>query len=166
MAAIPACSQTSVGITTEVKAKLIADPVVSAAEIQVETHEGVVTLKGNIDSKEAKQHALDLARSTRGVRKVKDLIEVRLPSGEGEAPKPGRTIGVTIDDAVLTMRVKRRLLDDPGVKALKIDVDTREGIVYLTGSVATEDMRLEAIKQARNTDGVKEVLANLKVTEG
>jgi hyperosmotically inducible protein len=61
------------------------------------------------------------------------------------------------------MRVKAKLLDDPEVKGLKIDVDTREGVVYLTGSVATPQVRDKAMKLARETEGVKDVQANLDV---
>jgi len=64
------------------------------------------------------------------------------------------------------MKVKAKLLDDPAVKGLKIDVDTREGVVYLTGSVATSQVRDQAIKLARETEGVKDVQANLDVTTG
>jgi hyperosmotically inducible protein len=64
------------------------------------------------------------------------------------------------------MKVKAKLLDDPSVKGLKIDVDTREGVVYLTGSVATSQVRDQAIKLARETEGVKDVQANLDVARG
>ncbi len=161
-----ACAHTDVGITTKVKAKMAMDDTVRASNIEVTTENGVVTLTGNIDSADAKERALSIARQTKGVVEVRDMIEVRRASGSGEAPEPGRTIGVTIDDADTTARVKVRLLEDPQVKGLKIDVDTRDGVVFLTGTVGSENEKDQAIKLARDTKGVKDVQANLTFGKG
>jgi len=158
-----ACTQTTdAGITGLIKTRLAADDQVSAFDINVDTTNGIVTLTGNVDSQEARDQALRLARETSGVREVKDMISARVGSGSGEAPNPDRTVGTHIDDAGITMRVKARLLDDPLVKGLQIDVDTRDGVVFLTGSVASEAERKQAIQLARTTDGVKDVQANLQ----
>jgi len=61
------------------------------------------------------------------------------------------------------MAVKGRLLEDPDVKGLQIDVDTREGVVYLTGSVRSAAEKDKATSLARDTKNVKNVVANLKV---
>jgi hyperosmotically inducible protein len=158
-----ACSHSDVGITTAVKSKMAMDESVKASTIEVTTHEGVVTLTGNIDSAAAKDRAMSIARSTKGVVDVKDMISVKSAAGNGDAPDTDRTVGVTIDDTDTTMRVKTKLLDDPLVKGLKIDVDTRDGVVYLTGSVSSENEKDQAIKLARETKGVKDVQANLTV---
>jgi osmotically-inducible protein OsmY len=159
---VVACTQaTDAGITGTIKTRLAADTRVRASEINVDTAKGVVTLTGNVDSQEAKDSALQLARSTSGVRDVKDMISVKVASETGEAPDPNRTVGERIDDAGITMRVKGRLLDDPLVKGMKIDVDTRDGVVFLTGSVPNEAERKQAIELARTTEGVKDVQANL-----
>ena len=163
---LAACSQTDLGITTKVKAKLVADRTVRASVIEVSTDKGVVTLTGNIDSEESKERALSLARETKGVVEVRDMIAVRRASGNGESPDADRTLGVTIDDAGITMRVKTRLLEDPVVKGLTIDVDTRAGVVYLTGSVGTPQEKEQAIKLARETQGVEDVQANLEIRKG
>ena len=160
---VTSCRQTTdAGITGMVKTKLAADGQVRAFEINVDTTSGVVTLTGNVDSQEAKDRAIQLARETTGVREVKDMISVKVGSATGDAPDPGRTVGEHIDDAGITMRVKARLLDDPIVKGLQIDVDTREGVVFLTGSVAGDAERKQAIELARTTEGVKGVEANFQ----
>jgi hyperosmotically inducible periplasmic protein len=56
--------------------------------------------------------------------------------------------------------VKARLLEDPLVKGLRIDVDTREGVVFLTGSIPNEAERKQAVEVTRTTEGVKNVEAN------
>jgi hyperosmotically inducible protein len=161
-----ACAHTDIGVTTAIKAKMAVDGTMKDSKIEVATKDGVVTLTGNIDSAEAKERALKLAKETKGVVDVQDMIEVRRASGGGEAPSPDRTVGVVIDDAGTTVRVKSRLLEDPVVKGLGIDVDTRGGVVFLTGSVGSEREKEQAIKLARETKGVKDVQANLKIGNG
>ena len=156
-----ACSRTTdAGITGLVKTKLAADTKVSAFEINVDTSNGVVTLTGNVDSQEAKDEALKLAKETSGVHDVVDMIAVRTSSQSAEAPDPNLTLGEHIDDAGITMRVKSRLLEDPVVKGLKIDVDTRNGVVFLTGTVTNDAEKKQAIELAKTTEGVKDVQAN------
>jgi hyperosmotically inducible protein len=161
--ALVACAQTDTGVTTKVKAKLAAANDVPASKIEVSTHNGVVTLTGNVDSAETKERALQLARETKGVTDVVDMISVQTAEGTGNAPEPDRSMGERIDDAGITMKVKANLLDDPVVKGLRIDVDTREGVVYLTGNVASENEKTQAIRVAKGTEGVREVQANLTI---
>ena len=68
-----------------------------------------------------------------------------------------------IDDAAITTQVKSKLAADPEVAAHNIDVDTNEGVVTLSGRVDDGAERAEAEKLARNTDGVRRVINNLKV---
>jgi osmotically-inducible protein OsmY len=160
---VASCTQaTDATITGTIKTKLAADGRVRASEINVDTTYGVVTLTGNVDGQQARDVAMQLARETKGVNGVNDMISVRSGTGSGEAPDPSRTLGERIDDAGITMRVKSRLLDDPVVKGLQIDVDTRDGVVFLTGTVSSEAERKQAVEIARSTEGVKNVEANLR----
>ena len=158
---VTSCAWTDTGITTNVKAKFMADDLVKSSQIEVATKNGVVTLTGNVDSAAAKKQALELAKATTGVKSVVDMISARQASGSGNAPDPSRTMGEVVTDAGITMSVKSQLLDDPLVKGLKIDVDTREGVVYLTGSVGSDAERQQAIQLAKKTNGVRDVQANL-----
>jgi len=163
MAALAGCAETKdATVTGTVKTKLAADDQVKAGEIRVESANGVVTLTGNIDSQAAKDRALQIARETKGVVQVKDMISVREGSAQGDAPSPDRTLGERVDDAGITSRVKHRLLEDPAVRGLKIDVDTREGVVYLTGSIPGDAERDKAVQIARSTEGVRDVQANFQ----
>jgi len=157
------CASTDVGITSKVKSQFVADEIVKAAQIEVTTNNGVVTLTGNVDNEAAKTRALELAKATAGVVKVVDMISAREASGGGDAPDPSRTVGEVVTDAGITMSVKGKLLDDPQVKGLKIDVDTREGVVFLTGSVGSDVEKDKAVQLAKNVKGVVEVKANLTI---
>jgi osmotically-inducible protein OsmY len=158
-----ACSKTDPGVAAKVEAKLASDNITPASKIEVTADNYVVTLKGTVDSEEQRARALDLARNTEGVRDVVDMIAVRTSDTAADAPNPDRTLGETIDDAGITMRVKSRLLDDPTVKGLNIDVDTRQGVVYITGSVRSDAEKDQAIKLAREAEGVRDVQADLKI---
>src|SRR5690349_2864239 len=71
-----ACGRTDAGITTDVKAKLAADEAVKASQVNVDTHDRVVTLTGSVDSLVAKSRAVALTREADGVRDVIDNIRV------------------------------------------------------------------------------------------
>ena len=88
------------------------------------------------------------------------------PGGEGDAamggnapnPEPDRGAGTVVDDAAITAAVKAKLLADPTVGGLKIDVDTRNGVVYLTADHMKNQGEIDmAIKLAKETSGVKSV---------
>jgi hyperosmotically inducible periplasmic protein len=96
------------------------------------------------------------------------------PGGEGDAavggnapnPEPNRPVGTVMDDAAITAAVKAKLLADPKVGGLKIDVDTRNGVVYLTGDHMKSQAEIDqAIKLAKETSGVKSVENKLVVGE-
>ena len=64
-------------LTTRVKAKFAADPVVSAMSISVETLKGTVQLSGFAKSSDERATAEKLARETSGVVAVRNDIAVR-----------------------------------------------------------------------------------------
>ena len=76
-----------------------------------------------------------------------------------------RSMGQRIDDSFITTKVKSRLLADSAVKGFKIDVDTLEGEVTLTGLVSTRAESERAIELARGVKGVVKVKDNIKVRE-
>jgi hyperosmotically inducible protein len=161
-----ACSQPDPVITAKIKTSMAADGTVSATEIEVATKNKVVTLTGNLNSQAEKDRALAIARSTSGVTDVVDMLAVRTSADTGNAPGPDLTVGQHVDDAVITAAVKSRLLEDPQVKGLNIDVDTRDGVVFLTGNVRNQAEGDRAVEVARGTDHVRDVKPNLTVVRG
>jgi hypothetical protein len=80
------------------------------------------------------------------------------------AETPGPTpFGEAVSDAGITARVKTMLLDDPGVSGLRIDVDTRDGIVALTGIVNSAAEKSRALEHAAKVDNVTRVEDRLMV---
>lgn len=183
-----ACGQTDAGITTAVKSKLAADATVKAYEIDVDTSNRVVTLSGEVQTSVAKDQAMKLARETDGVREVVDKLHVNETAAttgalddkdldveaddksKAEGRDAGRrtadaadTAGGAVTDAALTSAVKAKLLADPDVSGLRIDVDTANGVVTLNGEVATQAQATEAERLARGTEGVQNVVSKLHV---
>ena len=67
---------TDTTITGKIKAKYVADSIVSVFNIGVHTYEGVVTLTGTVGGHIARDQAYDLARHTSGVKTVTNQIVV------------------------------------------------------------------------------------------
>jgi hyperosmotically inducible protein len=63
-------------ISSKVKAALIADEMVKARNINVDTLRGVVTLNGTVHSASEKSQAISLARKVEGVFDVKDNLKI------------------------------------------------------------------------------------------
>jgi hyperosmotically inducible periplasmic protein len=175
-----ACSQSDPGVTTAVKSKLAADDTVKAYQIDVDTKDRVVTLSGTVDTAAAKNQAVMIARQTDGVRDVVDHIAVNpeaaattgdLKEEAKEAGRDARTTaggaadrsGAALTDAGVTSAVKTKLLADTTVSGLKIDVDTKDGVVTLNGMVSNKAAADRAMSLARESAGVKRVVNNLRI---
>lgn len=62
--------------TTKIKSKMIADKVVNAFSINVDTYANRVTLRGSVGSKAARKRAGEIAASVDGVLSVDNQIKV------------------------------------------------------------------------------------------
>lgn len=76
-----------------------------------------------------------------------------------------RSTGETVDDAMITTRVKAELVQNDNTKARQIEVETYRGVVQLNGFVDSQNERSTAERVARNVEGVKEVHNNLKLKD-
>lgn len=68
-----------------------------------------------------------------------------------------------LDDTTITTRVKTAFAESPAVSALAIGVDTSQGVVSLTGTVATEVERIAAESLARSVADVRDVKNDIVV---
>jgi hypothetical protein len=73
------------------------------------------------------------------------------------------TVACGQTDAGITTAVKSKLAADDTVKAYQVDVDTANKVVTLTGDVETMAQKEHAVTIARNTDGVRDVIDQLRV---
>ena len=75
----------------------------------------------------------------------------------------GQTMGETIDDSYITGAVKTQLASDKLVSLTRVEVETNNGIVYLTGQVQTAEQRSHIGSLASQVKGVTRVVNNLQV---
>ena len=141
-------------LLTSVKAALVSDPVTEAGEINVDVNRGVVKLSGFVDTPKEKSAAADLARRVDGVHSVQNDISVK---------ESDSTTGEVIDDSILTAKVKAALIDNSETKAHQINVETKEGVVQLSGFVDDAGAKAAATSVAKSVTGVKDVRNELSV---
>src|SRR5262249_11010541 len=68
-----------------------------------------------------------------------------------------------LDDSAITAKIKAKLAGDSQTSAIKIGVETTDGVVTLTGTVPTEQEKDKAKELANSEAGVKRVVNNLNV---
>ena len=68
-----------------------------------------------------------------------------------------------VDDVGTTAKVKAKLAADSETSAIKIGVDTVNGVVNLSGVVPTEREKMKAEELARSTEGVVQVTNNITI---
>src|SRR5262245_16491722 len=87
-------------------------------------------------------------------------ILAAIPIGCSRAPaagEPERALGDALQDASITTRIKTTYLFNQYLDALRIHVDTRDGVVTLRGTVPSDIHRDLAGEIALNADWVRDV---------
>jgi len=137
---------------TRVEDRLTVDPYATA--------DGMADEAGD-DAAAATSGAVDSASDKAG--DAADAVGDAARATGDAASAAARDAGPVVADAGITAAVKTRLLADPDVAGLRIDVDTKNKVVTLTGTVKTAAQVAEAEEIARDTSGVERVINNLKV---
>src|SRR5215471_16981130 len=155
------CERRSAGdttINTAVKNRLTAEPTTSAAKIDVDTSNGVVTLSGKVPTAAERSEAERIARNTQGVRQVVNNISTEGGEG-GPGATPGGAGGTSNDTLILTS-IKSKYLAN-GIIGTNVDVNNGE--VTITGEVDNPQEKAKAEQIARQTSGVKSVKNQLTI---
>jgi osmotically-inducible protein OsmY len=122
-----------------------------AAHVKTQSWNGILLLTGEIDSETLKPILIQKLSSIQGVRQVVD-----------ETTITGKTrLWARTNDALITSRVKTRLVLKTGLKANRVKVVTTRGSVYLMGILT----RAEADKATEYTQTVRGVKRVVKVFE-
>ena len=119
---------------------------------------------------EARERQTSGRRIREGVDATRNAAERGAEATKGVAGDAADKVGAAaertgevISDAAVTTAVKSKFLADTSTPGLKIDVDTKDGVVTLSGTVRTRAEADRAVSLARDTNGVKRVVNNLKV---
>ncbi len=82
---------------------------------------------------------------------------------KGSQTETKTTVGTEIDDTVITTKVKSALLKDTGLESLDIKVETRKGVVQLSGFVESQNQMDRAMTVAQGIDGVSNVDNKIRI---
>jgi hyperosmotically inducible protein len=155
VAVAPAHAQKTAGdvvddntINASVKAELAAADNLEDSQIVVETYQGIVLLAGFLPSQAQKDKAGTIAKGASNVKSVHNAIAIQAEN----------TAGSKLDDTVTTGKVKAALMDDKDVKSGQINVETKGGVVSLSGFVSGDKVKRRAVEVAKSVGGVKSVV--------
>jgi len=140
-------------VTSAAKMRLLADKQTPALDINVDTREGVVTLFGIVPSAQAKAAAAADVRKVSGVKRVVNELQV-VPKAKQEAVK--------VRDDDLEHEVKKAFENHDELK--DINVEVKNCVARLSGTVPSGLERLQAAVMARSTHGVCSVQDDLRVS--
>ncbi len=160
---------TDTAVTGKVKAKLLDDSRLKNSKISVTTTNGAVTLTGSAPSADAASAAKELASSVDGVKSVDDQVNTPslADSVASKTDKAAKKTGKFASDSWITTKVKSDLLADSVTKGLDISVKTSNGVVALSGTVASDDAVAHVEDIAKKVKGVKSVdSSGLKASGG
>ena len=142
-------------ITARVKAALIDHKDIRSTDISVKTENKVVTLSGTVDSTTQQEQAVSVAKGVEGVTSVNDKLSVQ---NEKSASLKGYA-----GDTAVTSEIKAKLLADDIVPSRNVTVETTDGVVHLSGTVASSKQSDRAEDIAKAVSGVKSVKNDLSV---
>lgn len=131
---------------------------------------------GNSDSSRTVGQKLDsaVAKTEQAATEVKDATKATVASASAvlrdgadqakiAATKASESVTFSSEDAAITASVAAGLIKDPDLSALKIDVDTKKGVVSLYGPAPSEAARMRATDIAKAVKGVSGVENKLTV---
>lgn len=159
-----------------VKSKLAAAPQLSQVEVSADSDRNQITLSGSAPSEEARDEAENIAKGVSPNSTVVDNITVNSQMASlqeytsdmagvarDKAKAIGDKVGQTLEDAWIYTKIKAKLADNSVTPALKIHVDVVKKVVTLRGEVGSPNAKQEAVRIAKNTEGVMSVRDQLTV---
>ncbi|MBC7610597.1 MAG: BON domain-containing protein [Polaromonas sp.] len=89
--------------------------------------------------------------------KAEDAIKDAAQKAEASGKKTADRVGATIDDVAITASISAELAKDADLSAIKINVDTKNGVVTLNGPAPTAAAKDKATTLAKAVKGVTSV---------
>jgi hypothetical protein len=94
---------------------------------------------------------------------VTSPVHDRVGQLDAQAGKAATKVSGFLSDAELTTKIRSKMALDDTVRARTIDVSTTGGIVTLAGTVGSAAERAQALRLARDTKGITQVVDHLTV---
>lgn len=124
-------------------------------DVKVEVNGADVVLRGYVNTHAEKNILENQIRGVPGVKYVRDKVAVRQDNSTA--------VEEFIEDAVVTTKVKAKILAGKGLDSIDISVTTVDGVVTLSGVVECVHQAELAAKVAHEVTGVKSVINKLTV---
>jgi hyperosmotically inducible periplasmic protein len=142
-------------ITASLKDQIASDNALSNLNVKINVDNGVVTLSGVVDSDSQVDALVTLVESTQGV------TDVNAPKLTVKSSKQPFT-DTLITSKIKGIFIKEKIFSKEDIAAVKIHVETRNGVVYLTGTADNAEQADNAVKLARSVSGVTKVKSTVK----
>jgi len=137
-------------ITSNIDALLQKTTDLHGVKINVSTNQGVVSLSGETDTDHQYETAVMLANSVDGVKNINtEELTVK------DSNEPLTDLFVTAKVKGVLIKNKILDLDNPGL--WRLNVETKDGVVHLSGSVESNAQMQSAIAAAKTVSGVTSV---------
>ncbi len=121
----------------------------------VKVLDGNIFLTGKVDEPEEKLKITKLAWETKGVRSVKNAINIK-----------GQTnFKNTAKDILITSQLRTAMIFNKSIKASNYNIDTINGKTYIFGISITKDEKKEVINETKNIYGLKEIIPSIILVE-
>jgi osmotically-inducible protein OsmY len=134
-------------------------------DVRVSVDEKVAKLTGKVATRELKDEAERVAKVT-GITRVESgiVVDADVDKTIAERIKSGMSkTGNKIDDAWILTKVKWFFAGEDALEGSDINVDVKDNVVTLKGTVRSTAGRTRAIELATHTEGVKRVTDQLSV---
>ena len=156
-------AQTDEMLKDRIAYRLDTSSLVRNYDVKVKVDQGVATLSGTVATAAQKAEAERVAR-VEGSARVESVIAVNLDVDKtlGERIEGGFSkTGDKISDGWITTKVNWFFVGENLLKDSNINVDTKDNVVTLKGTVESAAGRARAVDLAKETEGVKRVIDQL-----
>lgn len=124
-----------------------ADPALDQAHVDVVSYNGIVLLAGQVPREDLRDMAAQVAAKVKNVKRVYNELTV----------EENASFAAHANDALLTTKIKGKLLGAAHIKDSRVEVTTENGTVFLQGIVTRAEADI-ATDIVQNTDGVQKVV--------
>lgn len=161
-------------ITMKIHAQFVTEDALDGSDIDVDTTSGVVSLTGTVPTAAARARAMAVAKATDGVKSVSDKLRIvkdddRPAAGAKEAGRDAagavKQGGRRVNDGWIKSKIYAQFLTEDALENSDVDITVKNGVVTLSGTVASAAGQTRAAAIAKGTDGVKDVKNALKVAK-
>jgi osmotically-inducible protein OsmY len=131
------------------------DAALERANVAVISYNGSVLLTGQVPSEDLRERAAQAAANVKNVKSVRNELTVGENAG----------LAARSSDALITTKIKSKLLTAANIKDSRVKVVTENGVVFLLGLVTRAESEIAA-KIAQDTGGVQKVVLLFEYVDG